>query len=54
MVPVVVEEIGERGAVVEVGFSIGCGVVCLIGDLYNFVHFGAKRLLAQLSRLNDL
>lgn len=32
---VVVEEVEERGVVVEVevGSSIGCGVVCLIDDL---------------------
>jgi hypothetical protein len=29
----VVEENGERGVVVEVGSSIGCGDVCLIDDL---------------------
>lgn len=31
---VVVEEIGERGVVVEVSSSIGCGVVCLIDDFW--------------------
>jgi hypothetical protein len=47
VVVVVVEEIGERRVEVEVGSSIGCGVVCLIDDLYYSVHFGAKRLVVS-------